>query len=149
MRLNKVGEQMENTFNNLAEETLTHHGVLGMKWGIRRYQPYPKDYHGDGRFVGKEGKSRAKTSYVRKARESLPRISDMSDQELDALLNRLNKERNLYNMAKESDNKRLDSIKDYMKVIAATAGTTVALAKLSNDQNVQKIVGKIAAVFKK
>lgn len=29
---------MEQTFNNLAEEVLMHHGVLGMKWGIRRYQ---------------------------------------------------------------------------------------------------------------
>lgn len=25
-----------------------------MKWGIRRYQPYPRNYHGNGKFLGKE-----------------------------------------------------------------------------------------------
>ena len=31
---------------------LYHYGVMGMHWGIRRYQPYPSDYKGDGKFTG-------------------------------------------------------------------------------------------------
>lgn len=34
----------------MSTEYIEHHGILGMKWGVRRYQPYPKGKHGT--FLG-------------------------------------------------------------------------------------------------
>ena len=36
-----------------TDDSIAHHGIKGMHWGIRRFQPYGKGYSGDGKFIGR------------------------------------------------------------------------------------------------
>lgn len=71
-------EEIQNNPTNLCEEVLEHHGILGMKWGVRRYQPYPDNYSGDGKFVGKKS-ARAERRQARHVAKTNTRIKNAVD----------------------------------------------------------------------
>ena len=53
-------------------DKIQHHGIKGMKWGVRRYQPYPKGQRNAGKFLDagkKTGGSERTTRLQSKGRE--------------------------------------------------------------------------------
>lgn len=73
------------------DNSLSHHGVKGQKWGRRRYQ-------------NKDG-SLTKAGKRRRAKETEEDISSMSDQELRTKINRMNLEKRYINLTSSRKSK--------------------------------------------
>ena len=72
---------------------LYHYGVMGMHWGIRRYQPYPAGHTG-GKEVGQAARAKKK-KYVYPSAD----INSMSNDQLRRKVNRMNLEKRYADMS--------------------------------------------------
>lgn len=106
----------------MQSEELSHHGILGMKWGVRRFQNKDgsltaagkKRYGSDGDEAdssGSGGKAQGKKSRPKK-------ISEMSDAELRQRLNRLQMEKQLKQLMSEQEAEKQKKGESFVKKTA-------------------------------
>lgn len=121
--------------NEKMMDALKHHGVEGMRWGIRRYQPYSQGYDADnkGKYVGQKYK-RGELMDARNKQDSYTTrkvkrdYNELSDKEFSAR----------YHTSKNTYRKRVNKYGDpYMNSPLAKIGK-----KLAANKRMQKAASK-------
>ena len=129
----------------MENSQLYHHGILGMKWGVRRFQNKDGSLTSDGKrhleqnSKAKQGNNKKKKGHTTNKGKS---INELSDDELRKRINRLELEKRYEALSKKEQKAKMFDGKRFVTQVLENSGKVVA-TQLST-YVMGKMVNKVA-----
>ena len=113
----------------MENSQLYHHGILGMKWGVRRFQNKDGSLTSDGKrhleqnSKAKQGNNKKKKGHTTNKGKS---INELSDDELRKRINRLELEKRYEALSKKEQKAKMFDGKRFVTQVLENTGKVVA-----------------------
>lgn len=129
------------------EDYLEHHGILGMHWGIRRFQPYPEGHKG-GKEIGQAAKPR-KRKLSKEAKKRAKMRSEAANLKEQVKLDEARAEANRARLAAESSKASIaeNKAQSRQKIAEAKYAENTAKLKTGNKKLLKTEKGKKKAIL--
>ena len=109
-------------------DEIYHHGVLGMKWGVRRYQNADGSLTSAGR---KHYNKQANKAVKKERKEAVKNRRTMSDNELQQRINRLNLEKKMKDLSDDDVNPGKKAVNSALQKAGKTVMTAAVVGTLA------------------
>ena len=105
---------------------LMHHGILGMKWGVRRYQNKDGSLTPAGKRRIKSGDAVESSNKTKSSSGASKNVKEMSDSELREKISRLELEKRYKELSKSSEKQKTSKGKAFVMDVLERSGKNIA-----------------------